>query len=164
MSGSRRDICCAKRWLAHLLSYAEPGRGSTEYAMRRRCFALGSGSGRGFPSIYFIARQGFPASSCRTFFESHPATDTKMVNFLPTQISREPILARRLLREHIPLKKPPDAIHLATAVINNLDEFHTFDGVNLTPLSGLVNRADGVGLVICFPPENPAPDLNEYPP
>jgi predicted nucleic acid-binding protein len=73
------------------------------------------------------------------------------------------VLARRLLREHVPLKKPPDAIHLATAVINNLDEFHTFDDVNLTPLSGLVNRADGVGLLICFPQEPPQPELTEYP-
>lgn len=73
------------------------------------------------------------------------------------------VLARRLLRQHVPLKKPPDAVHLASALINNLDEFHTFDDVNLTPLSGLVNRADGVGLVICFPPEPPQPELTEYP-
>ena len=74
-------------------------------------------------------------------------------------------MARRLLRSHTPLKKPPDAIHLATAVINNLDEFHTFDGVNIIPLNGVVNRADGAGMVICLPPEPPPliqPELVEY--
>jgi hypothetical protein len=64
-------------------------------------------------------------------------------------------LARRLLRQHGKLKKPPDAIHLATAVLNNLFEFHTFDGTNLLPLNGEVNRSDGVALTISFPPEPP---------
>lgn len=64
-------------------------------------------------------------------------------------------LARRLLRQHGKLKKPPDAVHLATAVLNDLDEFHTFDGVNLLPLNGDVNRADGVALTISLPPEPP---------
>lgn len=71
------------------------------------------------------------------------------------------VLARRLLRKHVPLKKPADAVHLATALLNNIDEFHTFDEVNLIPLSGIVMRADSVGLTICFPPENPQPDIFE---
>lgn len=60
--------------------------------------------------------------------------------------------ARRLLRENFQLKKPKDAIHLATALVNNLDEFHTFDGVNLIPLSLKVARNDGVPLLIREPP------------
>lgn len=65
--------------------------------------------------------------------------------------------ARRLLRQHSPLKKFPDAIHLATAVLNSLDEFHTFDGENLLPLNGTVNRDDGITLSICVPPVPPPP-------
>lgn len=67
------------------------------------------------------------------------------------------VLARRLLRRHSRLKKPPDAMHLASAVFNNLDEFHTFDSDNLLVLNGSVNRADGVLLVICEPQEPPVP-------
>ena len=48
------------------------------------------------------------------------------------------VVARRLLRSNQQLKKPADAIHLATAVLYNLDEFHTYDGDNRTqrPIRG----------------------------
>ncbi len=64
------------------------------------------------------------------------------------------VLARHLLRTHPELKKPADAIHLACAALNNVDELHTFDGKNLIPLSGKVKREDGVSLIICLPPED----------
>lgn len=67
------------------------------------------------------------------------------------------VQARRLLRGHPKLKKPADAIHLATAVLNNVDELHTFDGDNLIPLSGVVTRQDKVPLTICLPQEPPPP-------
>ncbi|MGJ7574549.1 type II toxin-antitoxin system VapC family toxin [Variovorax sp. RB2P76] len=60
-------------------------------------------------------------------------------------------LARRLCREHPPHKKPNDAIHLASAVLNNLDEFHTFDQDDLLVLAGRVLRQDGMLLSICKP-------------
>ena len=72
------------------------------------------------------------------------------------------VQARRLLRAHPPLKKPADAIHLATALESNVEELHTFDDKNLIPLSGLVMRADGAPLTICFPPESPQPSLIKY--
>ena len=57
----------------------------------------------------------------------------------------------------------PDAIHLATAVLYRVDEFHTFDGegsaksLGLLPLSGDVG---GHRLVICKPQaRNPGLDL-----
>ena len=68
------------------------------------------------------------------------------------------ITARRLLRTHLPLKKPPDAVHLASAVWHDLDEFHTFDAVNLLCLNGLVTTRSGRPLKICEPPDAP-PDL-----
>jgi len=61
------------------------------------------------------------------------------------------VTARRLLRAHAELKKPMDAIHLATAVLNNVDEFHTFDGDNLLALNGKVLRKDGKPLHILKP-------------
>jgi predicted nucleic acid-binding protein len=58
----------------------------------------------------------------------------------------------------------PDAIHLATAILYRVDEFHTFDSgssssktLGLIPLSGNVG---GHRLIICKPQaRNPALDL-----
>jgi predicted nucleic acid-binding protein len=65
-------------------------------------------------------------------------------------------LSRRLCRAHAPLKKPNDGIHLASAVLNNVDEFHTFDRDDLLPLAGMVKRANGTTLDICEP-QGPPP-------
>jgi len=46
--------------------------------------------------------------------------------------------------------KPPDACHLATAAISNVDEMHTFDGALLN-LDGKIDKADGTKLKICKP-------------
>lgn len=66
------------------------------------------------------------------------------------------VAARRLLRAHAQLKKPQDAVHLASAVMNNLSEFHTFDAVNLLCLNGFVTTRGGHPLLICEPPDPPA--------
>jgi len=67
------------------------------------------------------------------------------------------IAARRLLRQHAKLRKPQDAIHLASALQHDLDEFHTFDADNLLGLDGLVQTRSGRSLKICEPPAPPAP-------
>lgn len=52
--------------------------------------------------------------------------------------------------------KPPDVIHLATAILHRADEFHTFD----TQLLGLSGNVAGHGLPICSPvARNPQLDL-----
>ncbi len=61
------------------------------------------------------------------------------------------IRSRRLCRNHACLKKPNDGIHLASAVVNNIDEFHSFDVDDLLRLNGDVMRADGAKLVMCKP-------------
>jgi hypothetical protein len=65
--------------------------------------------------------------------------------------------ARRLLRK-FPIRKPQDAIHAATAALNNIDELHTFDGSDLLPLDGQVSMSNGEKLRICKPPTPPDPD------
>ena len=87
-----------------------------------------------------------------------PARDEDFEKYLEqdfvvdVQVDREiGILARRLLRKHSELKKPMDAVHLASAMLNNVDEFHTFDEDNLLPLNGKVNRRDGKPLHILKP-------------
>lgn len=69
------------------------------------------------------------------------------------------VTARRLLRSHPPLKKPMDAIHLATAVLHDVHEFHTFDQENLLALDGKISKRDGTLLRIVaptFPPGHQA--------
>ena len=67
------------------------------------------------------------------------------------------VLARRLLRAYPTIQKPQDGIHLATALLNNVDELHTFDRDNLLGLSERIDRKDGKKLRICHPPRRPAP-------
>ena len=67
------------------------------------------------------------------------------------------VLARRLLRKHPTIQKPQDGIHLATALLNNVDELHTFDRENLLSLSDRIPRKDGKHLRICNPPKRPKP-------
>lgn len=91
--------------------------------------------------------------------------DDKKVEQLLRQAWIKPILvderiglsARRLMRHHTECKKPSDAVHLATALVLNVDEMHTFDGSDLLKLDTKVNRADGRPLKIC--PPTPLPGL-----
>ena len=68
-------------------------------------------------------------------------------------------LARRLLRKHPGLGKPQDAIHVASCLLANLDELHTFDGSDLLKFDGVLPRSDKVKLKICMPPAPPEPDM-----
>ncbi len=58
-------------------------------------------------------------------------------------------LAKTLLRTHGKLNKPPDAVHLGTAIISNVDQLHTYDDDDLLDLP--VTRADGRRLRVCKP-------------
>jgi predicted nucleic acid-binding protein len=95
-----------------------------------------------------------------------PTSDTKFEDYLTKEhvvlvaVDRDvATYARTLLRNFPELKKPQDAIHLATAALNNVDEFHTYDGENLLPLDGKVIRADRQSLTICTPMA-PPPDTS----
>jgi predicted nucleic acid-binding protein len=68
--------------------------------------------------------------------------------YLDSEIAR---LAKRLLRIHEKLKKPTDAVHLATAVYWNLMQLHTYDGSDLLHLNGKVQTLAGESLTICKP-------------
>ncbi|MBS7702700.1 type II toxin-antitoxin system VapC family toxin [Chelatococcus asaccharovorans] len=58
--------------------------------------------------------------------------------------------ARELMLAGYSKLKPPDAAHLATAAITNVEEMHTFDD-KLLSLDGFIDRADGIKLKICTP-------------
>lgn len=68
------------------------------------------------------------------------------------------VAARRLLRRHPQIGKPQDAIHVATAILRNVDALHSFDRDDLLGLSGQLERLDGKRLDICPPPEVPDPN------
>lgn len=71
-------------------------------------------------------------------------------------------VARRLLRRFPGIGKPQDAIHVATCLLNNVDELHTYDRDDLLGLSGKLDRLDKRKLTICPPPdrpENPEPGM-----
>jgi predicted nucleic acid-binding protein len=55
--------------------------------------------------------------------------------------------AKELLRTHEKLRKPPDAIHLASAIMWNVDQLHTYDKDDLLDLP--VHREDGLPLEVC---------------
>lgn len=67
------------------------------------------------------------------------------------------VLARRLLRAYPSIVKPQDGIHLATALLHNIDELHTYDRENLLDLTGKIQRKDGITLVITRPHPRPTP-------
>ena len=64
-------------------------------------------------------------------------------------------VARRLLRRFPVIGKPQDAIHVASCLLNNIDQLHTFDGEGLLRLDGQLERVDRAKLTICKPPERP---------
>ena len=64
-------------------------------------------------------------------------------------------VARRLLRRHPKIGKPQDAIHVASCLIYNLDQLHTFDDEDLLALDGELERVDKNKLTICEPPKRP---------
>lgn len=68
-------------------------------------------------------------------------------------------LARRLLRRYPGLGKPQDAVHVASCLLANIDELHTFDGTDLLKFDGLLPRLDKVKLRICAPPQPPEPEM-----
>ena len=58
-------------------------------------------------------------------------------------------LAKRLLRTYDKLRKPSDAIHLATAVQWDIEQFHTYDHSDLIGL--VVKTSNGSAMDICKP-------------
>lgn len=103
--------------------------------------------------------------------EADPEADKKLDDFLSqpyivhVQVDQDIAMeARRLLRARMPgLRKPFDAIHLASAVWHDIEIFHTFDRDDLLPLNGLVTCQNGRTLSISKPPERPHPEEPELP-
>ncbi len=61
-------------------------------------------------------------------------------------------VSRRLCRKYQCLRKPQDAIHVASCIIGNMDELHTFDAKDLIKLDGKITVQNGNTLKISHPP------------
>lgn len=70
-------------------------------------------------------------------------------------------VARKLLRRFPKIGKPQDGIHVASCILESLDELHTFDREDLLALDGKIDRLDKRKLRICTPPFPPAEDQME---
>lgn len=66
--------------------------------------------------------------------------------------------ARRLLRQYPSIGKPQDATHVASALLMDVHELHTFDRQDLLALNEKLKCQDGVPLRIKIPPSPPDPD------
>lgn len=107
----------------------------------------------------------------RTAGDADPEADQKLDDFLSqpyivhVQADQDIAMeARRLLRAKLPgLRKPNDAIHLASAVWHDIETFHTFDRDDLLPLNGLVKCRNGQPMAIMKPPDRPPPTEPELP-
>jgi predicted nucleic acid-binding protein len=71
------------------------------------------------------------------------------------------VRARELMLGGYAGLKPPDACHVATAVISNVDEMHTFDGA-LLKLDEKIDKADGTKLRIFKPRTEGSAPLFEW--
>ncbi|WP_338834591.1 type II toxin-antitoxin system VapC family toxin [Bradyrhizobium septentrionale] len=88
-------------------------------------------------------RLGSSSDRIAEFFEN----DFILITALDTVVGHR---ARKLMTGGYAGLKPPDAVHIATALILNVDEMHTFDDA-LLALDGRLDKDDGTKLEICKP-------------
>lgn len=112
-----------------------------------------------FAEVFKAKREG-KAKPLDEASEDNVAEFLGSEHILPVPVDRRTAeLARKLMRRHAECKKPSDAVHLATAILLNVDELHTYDGSDLLDLNEKVARSDGELLKIC-PPYVQEPELN----
>ncbi len=64
-------------------------------------------------------------------------------------------ISRRLCRNYSELRKPQDAVHVASCIARNIKEMHTFDIRDLIRLDGQITLRNGNPLRISKPPSPP---------
>ena len=104
-------------------------------------------------SLAEVCKPGQGAADIEAFFENDYILLVNMDRFVGDR-------AQKLMGGSISGLKPPDATHLATAAISDVEEMHTFDD-RLLKLDGIIDKSDGTKLKICKPDPGgpPAPLL-----
>ena len=70
-------------------------------------------------------------------------------------------VARRVLRRFPQIGKPQDGVHVASCLLENIDELHTYDHEDLLELNEKIERLDKKKLKICSPPPPPPEDQED---
>ena len=92
-----------------------------------------------------VKQRHFTEDQDESFFESG---QVKIIS-LDVQGAK---LSRKLCRKYYGLRKPQDAVHIASCIINDIGELHTFDQKDLIKLDGQINLKSGGTLRILPPP------------
>lgn len=100
---------------------------------------------------------------CNSDFKTLPKSkDDKFEAFFKSGLVKPILLdiqvaqvARRLCREHLALRKPQDAVHIASCIVYNVGELHTFDQKDLIKLNEQIPLENGKFLKITKPPTPP---------
>ncbi len=85
-------------------------------------------------------------------FESFYKSGSVRIIALSVRIAE---ISRRLCRDYSELRKPQDAVHVASCIARNIDELHTFDVKDLIRLDGQIRLRNGNTLRIRKPPSPP---------
>ncbi len=96
-----------------------------------------------------LRRSSLIARRSRDEFESLIESGLVKPILLDLQVAK---VARRLCRKHPILRKPQDAVHVASCIVANIDELHTFDVQDLIRLDGQIMLKNGTPLKISEPP------------
>ena len=150
----RRYYWCSCSWLALIQDETVLVGGKRENR-GALCRAVVADAAKGGAEIYTSALtfvevckpvvSGSPIGEdvLRSFFEN----DYIVIVALDRQVGE---VGRTLMRNGLSGLKPPDAAHLAAAIVACVDEMHTFDAA-LLALNGKLDKADGTKLRICKP-------------
>ena len=158
MAGSPRKRVCwdACAWIAFIQKEKTPdetGRIENRYGMCRSVIDLAEGKDR---KVEIVISGLCLGEVCR-----HPDIKSGAAREFPDYMDADHIIlvpvdrqvgtkARELMMAGHARLRPADAVHVATALIANADELHTFDSA-LLALSGKCLRTDGTPLTICKP-------------
>lgn len=155
---TKRVYLCANAWIAFINK--EPGYQDVEHlintAMNGECQIWTSALS--IAEVYKASATGQAAKISDEKIDSLFEQGYVVLVAADLVITKD---ARALLRKYNPpLKKPFDAVHLATAARHNCDEFITYDREDLLSLNGKVPRQDGTMLEIKKPESSAGPLFN----
>ena len=117
--------------------------------------------------VYALGLTEEQKAKYRAFFNRRNATEQAVTGAICEKAAE--IRTRTQIKKDktIEMMKTPDAVHLATAIILGVDEFHTFDGTAKKPRRFSLIQLSGTpavdGLTICVPFVPPSPQGTLFP-
>jgi predicted nucleic acid-binding protein len=158
----RRIYSESSAWIALIQKEQIPdGKGGIEdrYGMCRNVIEAAKKGQIEIVTSFFtqteVFKPGADSGKLEAFFENDYILRTNVDKFVSEKA--QSIMGSRFGKG----LKPPDATHLASAIVSNAEEMHTFD-TDLLKLDGKIAKTDGTFLKICKPDAggSPAPLLD----